>query len=135
MTKGKTTLIQKDLQKGTIPSNYRLITCLPLMWKILTVQIREEIYYSLLCCRLFPKEQKGYHKGTRRTDDLQYIDQHILKESEARQKNVAMAWNEFRKVPYFFRVHLISSQTVDSPQTIFKFIMVSMSLSPTNLKC
>ena len=35
MTKGKTTLIQKDLLKGTTPTNYRLITCLLMMWKIL----------------------------------------------------------------------------------------------------
>ena len=36
MTKGRTTLIQKDPNKGTAPSNYRPITCLPMMWKILT---------------------------------------------------------------------------------------------------
>ena len=46
MTKGKTTLIQKDPSKGTAPNNYRSITCLPMVWKILTAQIREEIYYS-----------------------------------------------------------------------------------------
>ena len=43
MTKGNNTLIQKDLTKGTAPNNYRPITCLPLMRKILTAQIREEI--------------------------------------------------------------------------------------------
>ena len=42
MTKGKTTLIQKDPSKGTAPNNYRPITCLPMMWKILTAQIREK---------------------------------------------------------------------------------------------
>ena len=40
MTKGKTPLIQKDPSKGTAPNNYRPITCLPVMWKILTAQIR-----------------------------------------------------------------------------------------------
>ena len=45
-TKGKTILIQKDPSKGTAPNNYRQITCLPMMWKILTAQIREKIYYS-----------------------------------------------------------------------------------------
>ena len=45
MTKGKTTLIQKDPSKGTAPNNYRPITYLPMMWKILTAQIREKIYY------------------------------------------------------------------------------------------
>ena len=43
MTKGRTTLIQKDPSKGTAPNNYRPITCQPMMWKILPAQIREEI--------------------------------------------------------------------------------------------
>ena len=47
MPKGKTTLIQTDQSKGTVPKNYRPITCLPMMWKILTAQVRGEIYYSL----------------------------------------------------------------------------------------
>ena len=38
MTKGKIILIQKDLPKGNILSNYRPGTCSPLMWKILTTQ-------------------------------------------------------------------------------------------------
>ena len=41
MTKGKTTLIQKDPSKGTASNNYRPITYLPMMWKILTAQIRK----------------------------------------------------------------------------------------------
>ena len=36
MTKGKTTLIKKDPRKGTFPNNYRSITCLPIIRKILT---------------------------------------------------------------------------------------------------
>ena len=64
MTKGKTTLIQKDPSKGTAPKNYRPITCLPMMWKILTAQIREKIYYSLTSHGLFPDEQKGCRTKT-----------------------------------------------------------------------
>ena len=33
-----------------------------MIWKILTVEIRENIYYSLTSCGLFPEEQKGHHK-------------------------------------------------------------------------
>ena len=61
------------------------------MWKILTAQIKEEIYYSLECRELFPEEQKGCRKGTRGTDYLLYIDQHILKEAKTRGKNLAIA--------------------------------------------
>ena len=55
--KGKITLIQKHLQKGTIPSNYKPITCGPLMSRILTIQIRKEIYNLLLCYELFPRKR------------------------------------------------------------------------------
>ena len=97
MTKGKTTLIQKDPNKGTALNNYRPITCLPMMWKILTAEIREEIYYSLTSRDLFPDEQKGYCKGSRGTAELLYIDQPILNESRTRRKNLAMAWIDYKK--------------------------------------
>ena len=97
MTKGKTKLIQKDPSKGKAPKNYRPITCLPMMWKILTAQIRKKIYYSLTSRGLFPDEQKGYHKGCRGTAELLYIDQHILNESKTRWKNLAMASIDYKK--------------------------------------
>ena len=40
MTKGRTALIQKDPNKGTAPNNYRRITCLTMMWKILIADHR-----------------------------------------------------------------------------------------------
>ena len=58
MTKRKTTLIQKDPSKGAALNNYILITFLPMMCKISTAQMREEIYNSLTSRRLFPEEQK-----------------------------------------------------------------------------
>ena len=97
MTKGKTTLIQKDPFKGTVPNNYRLIVYQPIIQKISTAQTREVIYESLKSCELFPKEQKGCHKGSRGTGELLYIDQHMLNESTTRRKNLAMAWIENKK--------------------------------------
>ena len=97
MTNGKTALIQKYPSKGTATKNYRLITCLPMMCKILTVQIRETIYYSLTRRRFFPAEKKGCRKGSRGTAELLHIDQHILNESKTTQKNLAMAWINYKK--------------------------------------
>ena len=88
---------RKDPSKRTAPNNYRSITCLPMIWKILTAQIREEIYYSLTSCGLFPEERKGCCKGSRGTAELLYIDQHILNESKTRRKNLAMAWIGYKK--------------------------------------
>ena len=59
------------------------------MWKILTAEIREEICYSLTSRGLSPEEQKGYRKGSRGTEELLCINQHILNESKTRQKNLA----------------------------------------------
>ena len=73
MTKGRTTLIQKDPSKRTAPNNNRPITCLPMMWKILTAQIGEEIYNSLTSHGLFPEEQKGCYKVSRGKAKLFYI--------------------------------------------------------------
>ena len=97
ITKGKTTLILKDPSKGTAPNNYRPITCLPMMWKILTAQIREEIYNSLTSRGLFPDKKKGCRKGSRGTAELLYIVQHILNDSKNRRKNLAMAWIDYEK--------------------------------------
>ena len=67
------------------------------MWKILSAQIREKIYYSLTSCELFPDEQKGCRKGSRGTAEFLYIDQHILNESKTRRKNLAVAWIDYKK--------------------------------------
>ena len=60
--------------------------CLPMMWKILTSQIKEEIYFLFEGCGLFHEEQKGCSKKTRGTDDLLYIDQHIQKDMKTSWK-------------------------------------------------
>ena len=35
LTRGKTSLLQKCKSKGNVASNYRSITCVPFMWKLL----------------------------------------------------------------------------------------------------
>ena len=59
MIKGNTILIQK----GTAFNYYRPITCLLIMWKIRMEQTKEEIYYSLISCRLFPEVRKDAASG------------------------------------------------------------------------
>ena len=68
-----------------------------MIWKILTAQIREEIYCSLTIRRLFPEEQKWFRIGSRGTGKLLYTNQHILNESKTRRKNLAMTWIDFKK--------------------------------------
>ena len=89
LTRGRTSFLQKDMSKGNIPSNYRPITCLPLMWKLLTGVIADHIYAHLDQEKLLPEEQKGSRKGSRGTNDLLYIDRAVIKEVKSRNKNLA----------------------------------------------
>ena len=97
LTRGRTTLLQKDKSKGNVESNYRPLTCLPLMWKLLIGVIADQIYAHLDQEKLLPEEQKGYRKGSRGTNDLLYIDRAVTKEVKSRNKNLAMTWLDYKK--------------------------------------
>lgn len=79
MTVGVTTLIMKDKEKGNIPSNYRPIACLPMMWKLLTGMLSENLYDHLYTENLLPAEQKGCRKRSRETKDQLLIDKMAIK--------------------------------------------------------
>ena len=118
----------KTLLKGTAITNYRSITCLPMMWKILMAQIREQIYDLLISHKIFPNRQKGYHKRTRGTEELLYIDQHILNKSKTRWKNSVMALIEDKKaynmVPQCWVLHCL--KMFKTPNQIVQFIKKTM---------
>ena len=80
LTRGRTSFLQKDKSKGYVASDYSPITCLPLMWKLLTGVIADQICASLDQEKLLPEEQKGFRKGSRGTNDLLYIDRAVMKE-------------------------------------------------------
>jgi len=56
---GRTVLIVKDPLKGSIPSNYRQITCLSVVWKFLTSALRLVLYRHLDSVSAIPFQQKG----------------------------------------------------------------------------
>ena len=60
---GRTTLIQKDKKKGPIPSNYRPITCLPTIWKLLTSIMSNVVRKHLTDNDLLFPEQKGVNRA------------------------------------------------------------------------
>ena len=47
--------------------------------------------------KLLPEEQKGCRKGSSGTNDLLYIDRAVNKEVKSRNKNLAMAWIDYKK--------------------------------------
>ena len=97
MTYGRTILCQKDQAKRNAVDNFRPITCLPLMWKLLTGIISEDMYCFMENENLFPEEQKGCRKRSRGTKDQLLIDKTILKDCKKRKTNLTMAWVDYRK--------------------------------------
>ena len=59
MKTGWTVLLLKEKNKENEVSNYRPTTCLPLMWKLITDIVADEIYNHLEENGILPEEQKG----------------------------------------------------------------------------
>ena len=97
LTRGRTSLLQKDKSKGNVASNYSPITCLLLMWKLLTGVITDQIYVHLDQEKLLPEVQKGCRKCSGGTNDLLYIDRAVIKEVKYKNNNLAMAWIDYKK--------------------------------------
>ena len=58
---------------------------------------KSKIYAHLGQEKLLPEEQKGCRKGSRETNDFLYIDRAVIKEVKSRNKNLAMAWIDYKK--------------------------------------
>jgi len=97
VTYGHTILCQKDVLIGNAGENYRPITCLPPVWRLLTGEIAEEMNAYLKGENLLPSEQKGSKRKSRGTDDQLLIDKVVLKDCRKRHTNTAMAWRDYKK--------------------------------------
>jgi len=94
---GRTVLIVKDPVKGNVPSNYRPITCLSIIWKFLTSIIRHLLYSHLCLNKLLPPQQKGATQSSKGTKDHLLVDKLIMHEAKQKKKNLHMAWIDLRK--------------------------------------
>ena len=90
-------LIQKDAMKGTQADNYSPITCLCIMWKLLTGIMGEKLYQHLERNGMLADEQKGCRKRSRGAKDQLLVDKAILKNCRRRMTNLSMAWIDYKK--------------------------------------
>ena len=86
MTTGRTVLIPKDPKKGNIPSNYRPITCLPIMYKVMAAMISDTMYKHLEVNNIMPWEQKGCARRSRGTKDQLLIDKNVMRDCRTRKE-------------------------------------------------
>ena len=129
MTYGRTVLCVKDRSKGNAASNFRPISCLPIMWKLLTGMLSEQLYKHVDTNDMLPSEQKGCRKETRGTKDQLLIDRMVLKNCKRRHTNLAMAYVDYKKA-YDMIPHswiLKSLQLVGAADNIVNVLEKSMT--------
>ena len=80
MTHGRTVLCQKYQRKDYAVEKYCPITCLPLMGKLLTGVIVEDMYDYHKQEKLLPEKQKGCRQGSPETKDQLLIENNVLKD-------------------------------------------------------
>jgi len=98
LVQGVTHLFIKNISKGpTDVSNYRPITCLSNIWKLLTRIIGDSIYSHFSHNSLFPPNQKGNQRGVWGTKEHLLVDKMIIKDSRHRRTNLAMCWIDYKK--------------------------------------
>ena len=137
MTTGRTTLVQKDKSKGNVASNYRPITCLPMMWKLLTGIISERLYIYLEETNTMPHQQKGCRRKCRGTKHQLLIDKMLMMNSKRRKTNLSMAWIDYKKafnmIPHSWPIECLEIYGAD--ENALRFLINIMSKEIHYLHC
>ena len=79
------------------PKNYRPITCLPTMYKILTSILSDRAYKHLTINNLLPVEHKGCSKGSYGSKDQLLINKAIIEMAKSTKRNLTTAWIDYKK--------------------------------------
>ncbi|XP_044745138.1 uncharacterized protein LOC123307002 [Coccinella septempunctata] len=96
LTQGITYMIPKkgDLKK---PENYRPITSLSSIYKIITSIISHQIDTHLKRNNIMAWEQNGCKNKSKGSKELLIIDKTITRQAKIRKKNISMAWIDYQK--------------------------------------
>ena len=136
LTTGRTTLISKK-QPTQNPSNYRPITCLPVIYKIMTSIITFRMGHHINANNLIPEEQKGNASKTFGTIDQLIINKMIMEDAKTRKKNISTAWIDYKKafdsVPHDWiidtlKIHQFDDITMHFIETTMKNWKISINL-------
>ena len=128
MTKGKTTLIQTVHLKETILHQLQANNVYTYDVNHHNCTAKRKENYSFKCCKLFPEEQIGCHKGKRVTDNLIYMYPHILRKEKSRHKNSVYGMNRLRKGLWYGLAHLHKEclKMFKMYNQVMKFILKTM---------
>ena len=121
-TTGRTTLIPKKKETRN-PSNYRPITCLPVMYKILTSILTSRMKHHIEANNIIPEEQKGCASNSYGTIDQLAINKMIMLDAINNQRNLSTAWIDYKKaydsIPHEWLIETLTMHKFDQITVTF----------------
>lgn len=135
LTTGVTFLLSKGKETKE-PKNYRPITCLPTLYKIMTSLVCQRLYKHVLENNILPPEQKGCRKGSRGCKDQLLVDKAIVENAKGKKHNLSIAWIDYKKafdsVPHSWIINALRIYKTDP--TIIEFLETVMQQWKTEMK-
>jgi len=135
LTQGRTTLVPKKRDTKN-PSNYRPITCLPIIYKILSSITTSRMKHHIDSNSLIPPEQKGCTSNTYGTIDQLSINKTIMEEAVKGMRNISTAWIDYRKaydsIPHDWLIETLRIHKFD--ETLVKFFETTINNWKTSLQ-
>lgn len=140
LTTGRTTLVPKKHETKN-PANYRPITCLPIIYKILTNIITNRMKHHINANQIVPNEQKGCSNETYGTIDQLTINSMVMKDAKKNKRNVSTAWIDYKKafdsIPHDWlieslKIHKFDHVTINFFTNTIKNWRTSLNLHATN---
>lgn len=116
LTQGKTYIIPKN-EHTQNPANYRPITCLPTLYKIITALITQKIDKHLIQNNILTEEQKGCRRNSKGCKEQVIIDSIIMKQVEKQKRNMVTCYIDYKKafdsIPHSWLLKVLQIYKID----------------------
>ena len=94
------------------PKNYRPITCLNTIYKILSSIVTQKVTQHIETENVLTEEQKGCRKGSQGCKEHLIIDMVVASQAKKRKRNLAVSWIDYQKafdsVPHTWLLKILS---------------------------
>ena len=126
-TKGITHLLPKNTDTAN-PSQYRPITCLPTLYKLITSCITLRINIHLESHNILAEEQKGCRRNHKGCKEQLLIDSTVLKHAHKHNRNIHLTYIDYKKafdsVPHSWLIRVLQIYKINP--TIVTFLENAM---------
>lgn len=134
MTKGLTYMLPKG-NFTSQPMQYRPITCLPTLYKILTSLLTHKIRTHIEHYNIIAEEQKGCRPGHMGCKEQLIIDSVIHKTALTKRRNLHCTYIDYRKafdsIPHSWLISILKIYKINS--SVVQFLQSTMQMWKTTL--